>query len=122
MTMVFRTKRCRAEGTPLVVLANAQHLLSSSPGLAVRRTASLSLAYDRAIQYSRDADKESRGRSVLDTPQEPVIGIAEGETRWRGLTDLREACLSGKSRGQSILPSSIPAKNISLHRLVEAVL
>jgi hypothetical protein len=25
---------------------------------------------------------ESRGRSVLDTPLEPVIGLAEGETRW----------------------------------------
>jgi hypothetical protein len=29
---------------------------------------------------------ESRERGVLDTPQEPVIGLAEGETRWRGMT------------------------------------
>jgi hypothetical protein len=29
---------------------------------------------------------ESKGRGVLDTPQEPVIGLAEGETRWRGMT------------------------------------
>jgi hypothetical protein len=29
---------------------------------------------------------ESRGRGVLDTPLEPVIGLAEGETRWRGMT------------------------------------
>jgi hypothetical protein len=29
---------------------------------------------------------ESKGRSVLDTPLEPVIGLAEGETRWRGMT------------------------------------
>jgi hypothetical protein len=29
---------------------------------------------------------ESIGRSVLDIPQEPVIGLAEGETRWRGMT------------------------------------
>jgi hypothetical protein len=29
---------------------------------------------------------ETKGRSVLDTPQEPVIGLAEGETRWRGMT------------------------------------
>jgi hypothetical protein len=29
---------------------------------------------------------EPRNRSVLDTPQEPVIGLAEGETRWRGMT------------------------------------
>ena len=29
---------------------------------------------------------ESRSRSVLDTPLEPVIGLAEGETRWRSMT------------------------------------
>ena len=29
---------------------------------------------------------ESKGRGVLDTPLEPVIGLAEGETRWRGMT------------------------------------
>jgi hypothetical protein len=29
---------------------------------------------------------EPRSRGVLDTPQEPVIGLAEGETRWRGMT------------------------------------
>jgi hypothetical protein len=29
---------------------------------------------------------ESRNRSVLDAPLEPVIGLAEGETRWRGMT------------------------------------
>ena len=29
---------------------------------------------------------ESKGRGVLDIPLEPVIGLAEGETRWRGMT------------------------------------
>jgi hypothetical protein len=29
---------------------------------------------------------EPKGRGVLDIPLEPVIGLAEGETRWRGLT------------------------------------
>ncbi len=29
---------------------------------------------------------ESRSHSVLDTPLEPVIGLAKGETRWRGMT------------------------------------
>jgi hypothetical protein len=29
---------------------------------------------------------ETRSRSVLDAPPEPVIGLAEGETRWRGMT------------------------------------
>jgi len=31
---------------------------------------------------------ESIDRSVLDTPLEPVIGLAEGETRWRSMTVL----------------------------------
>jgi hypothetical protein len=31
-------------------------------------------------------ENKSRGRSVLDAPLEPVIGLAEGETRWRGMT------------------------------------
>jgi hypothetical protein len=35
-------------------------LRSSSPGIDVRRTASLPLAYDRAIQYSRDGSALSR--------------------------------------------------------------
>ncbi len=29
---------------------------------------------------------ESSGRSVLDSPPQPVIGLAKGETRWRGMT------------------------------------
>jgi len=28
----------------------------------------------------------SRSRGVLDTPLEPVIGLAGGETQWRGMT------------------------------------
>ena len=31
---------------------------------------------------------EPRSRGVLDAPPEPVIGLAEGETRWRGMTTL----------------------------------
>ena len=30
---------------------------------------------------------KSKGRGVLDAPLEPVIGLAEGETRWRGMTN-----------------------------------
>jgi hypothetical protein len=41
---------------------------------------------DRAIQYSREAAMESRSRGVLDHPLEPVIGLAEGKTRWRVTT------------------------------------
>jgi hypothetical protein len=29
---------------------------------------------------------ETKGCGVLDTPLEPVIGLAEGETRWRSMT------------------------------------
>src|SRR5258705_6314089 len=29
---------------------------------------------------------EPGSRGVLDTPPEPVIGLAEGETRWRSMT------------------------------------
>ena len=34
---------------------------------------------------------ERKSRGLLDTPQEPVIGLAEGETRWRGMTTVCEA-------------------------------
>ncbi len=54
---------------------------------AVRRhTLSCHRPRRRTIQYSRDAMMQSRSRGVLDTPLEPVIGLAEGETRWRGMT------------------------------------
>jgi hypothetical protein len=35
----------------------------------------------RTIQYSRALVMESRSCGVLDTPLEPVIGLAGGETR-----------------------------------------
>jgi hypothetical protein len=31
---------------------------------------------------------ESRSRSVLDITHEPFIGLAEGDTRWRGMTTI----------------------------------
>jgi len=36
---------------------------------------------DRAIQYSRGGRDQTKGRGVLDLPPEPVIGLAEGESR-----------------------------------------
>jgi hypothetical protein len=33
---------------------------------------------------------ESKSCGVLDIPLEPVIGLAEGETRWRSMTGLCE--------------------------------
>jgi hypothetical protein len=34
----------------------------------------------------RDRHGSGEGCGVLDTPLEPVIGLAEGETRWRSMT------------------------------------
>ena len=39
----------------------------------------------RAIQYSEASAMEPKSCGVLDTPLEPVIGLAEGETRWRSM-------------------------------------
>src|SRR6266571_5750357 len=40
----------------------------------------------RVIQYSATLVTETRSCGVLYTPLEPVIGLAEGETRWRSMT------------------------------------
>ena len=45
----------------------------------------------RMIQYSLTSVMERRGCGVLDAPLEPVIGLAEGETRRRGTTANDEA-------------------------------
>jgi len=37
---------------------------------------------------------QSIGCGVLDAPPEPVIGLAEGETRWRGMTPVWDASAS----------------------------
>jgi hypothetical protein len=44
----------------------------------------------RAIQYSEASMIERRSCGVLDTPLEPVIGLAEGETRWRSMTSVQD--------------------------------
>jgi hypothetical protein len=48
---------------------------------------------------------ESKSRGVLDAPQEPVIGLAEGETRWRGITALFEACIVVGTAQARLCPS-----------------
>jgi hypothetical protein len=53
---------------------NAPHFHSSSPGLTGRPN------------IPEASVIEPKGRGVLDTPLEPVIRLAEGETRWRGMT------------------------------------
>jgi hypothetical protein len=52
-----------------------------------------SCALGRTIQYSGDGSDGNDRRGVLDAPPEPVIGLAEGETRWRGMTVLRAATI-----------------------------
>jgi hypothetical protein len=55
-------------------------------GREQRITFSTVIPAKAGIQYSRGASDAVENRSVLDTPQGPVIGLAEGETRWRGMT------------------------------------
>src|ERR1700694_4499513 len=75
-----KTRAPRAAGRgSLVVSTTAPHPQSSSPGLTGRPS------------IPETPVMESRSRGVLDTPLEPVIGLAEGETRWRGMTALRGA-------------------------------
>ncbi|HEU0149660.1 MAG TPA: hypothetical protein VFR21_22615, partial [Bradyrhizobium sp.] len=40
----------------------------------------------RGIQYAAASQFPSAVSGILDRPPEPVIGLAEGETRWRMLT------------------------------------
>jgi hypothetical protein len=62
---------------------------------------------DSAFEACVMRGQESRGRGVLDTPQEPVIGLAEGETRWRGMTVAGWAEPTGRAdaRRYFVLPS-----------------
>src|SRR5258707_1563417 len=55
---------------------------------------------------------KSRGHGVLDAPLEPVIGLAEGKTRWRARRELEI------SSGRRL--ASKPGK-AGLHRVVGAV-
>ena len=43
---------------------------------------------------------EPKSCGVLDTPLEPVIGLAEGETRWRSMTVDDAATRSFRFAGQ----------------------
>ena len=54
---------------------------------------------------------ESRSRGVLDTPLEPVIGLAEGETRWRGMT-----AVGARSDATKASISSIAAQYFDISR------
>jgi hypothetical protein len=70
--------------------------------------------WDRTIQYSRALVMEMKGCGVLDTPLEPVIGLAEGETRWRSMTDYGGADgFSSNQRQQLQVPAQNPNDNVA---------
>jgi hypothetical protein len=68
------------------------------------QTKSVIARLDRAIQYSVAPVIQSKGCGVLDTPLEPVIGLAEGESRWRSMTVSGEAARSARLRSFSSHP------------------
>jgi hypothetical protein len=66
---------------------------------------------------------ESRSRSVPDAPLEPVIGLAEGETRWRSVTalgsaesSLLNANNSALTENQVVLKCSTPSVSSAVRR------
>jgi hypothetical protein len=100
----------------------ARHTLSRHRPPTGRREAPPDDGLRRAIQYSEALVMEPRSRGLLDTPLEPVIGFAEGETRWRSMTVLARSDLSAVaqpaeerldpfSSGHDGLPSRSPSGN-----------
>jgi hypothetical protein len=67
--------------------SDALHSPPSSPATGSRECAPDD-RLQRAIQYSETSVVEARSYGILDTPLEPVIGLAGGETRWRSMTNL----------------------------------
>jgi hypothetical protein len=77
----------------------------------------------RAIQYSETSMMEPRSRGVLDTPLEPVIGLAEGGTRSRSMTALVGAVSSlinasdgSLTKSQVVLKCSTPSVSLAVRR------
>src|ERR1700728_2011368 len=56
-------------------------MMRSSPGIAVRRTASLPLAYDRATQYSRASMSKRQRSGILGHPLSRVVTVEAVERR-----------------------------------------
>ena len=72
--------------------AHSRDPLARNDGTKTRHIPNRHRPRKRAIQYSEASVMESIDRSVLDTPLEPVIGLAGGETRWRSMTVLVKGC------------------------------
>jgi hypothetical protein len=64
----------------------------SSPGLTGRSSIPETFVFNREVS------------GMLDAPPEPVIGLAKGETRWRGMTTNYGCltCESGSSRTRAM--------------------
>ena len=60
------------------------------------------------IQYSETPVMESKSSGVLDTPLEPAIGLAEGETRWLAMTFSVLAVLKFESEPSSSAKADDP--------------
>jgi len=67
---------------------------------------------DPATQYSGAPVMESRSRGVLGTPLEPVIGLAEGETRWRSMT------VRGVAPPRTTLPHAFFFTSLTLEKMI----
>src|SRR3984893_6579807 len=75
----MRNAHAAMRGTVQCTGFRRRHTQRSSPGIAVQRTASLPLAYDRPTPVSRGGRNQSRGRGVLD---HPVIKPGDDSCGW----------------------------------------
>ena len=76
----------RRENAKSRLMIRVRHTLSRRRPPPGRRIAPPDDRLQRAIQYSETSMMEPESCGVLDTPLEPVVGLAEGETRWRSMT------------------------------------
>src|SRR5258706_2638179 len=94
-------QRAKAEATKQSTLTSRQHglLRGACHRARIRATRWPAMTASKRAKHSaviaREGGRssipetlmiESKGRGVLDTRQEPVIWLAEGQTRWTGIT------------------------------------
>src|SRR5471030_1856815 len=91
------------------------HLRRGNAGVCLRTCHIFSCHHPRkrVIQYSRDVSDEIDKPRRTGYPLEPVIGLAEGETRWRGMTTLvDEAPTSAAAASLLALPLALPSAGL----------